>query len=43
MIIINELPNNINDKNRLYYDLTIYYELKNIEILYKIILFLKTN
>ena len=34
-IIILKLPNNINDKNKLYFDLIIYYELENIKILYK--------
>ena len=34
-IIIIKLPNNINDTNKLYYDLIIYYELENLKILYK--------
>ena len=34
-IIIFKLPNNIYNKNKLFYDLIIYYELKNIKILYK--------
>ena len=33
-IIILKLPNNIIDKNKLYFDLIIFYELENIKILY---------
>ena len=34
-MIILKLPNNLIDKNKLYFDLIIFYELENIKILYK--------
>ena len=34
-IIILKLPNTLIDKNKLYFDLIIFYELENIKILYK--------
>ena len=40
-IILFKLPNNIREKNKLFYDLIIYYELKNIKIIYKNIIIFK--
>ena len=34
-ILILKIPNNILDKNKIYYDLLLYYELDNIKIKYK--------
>ena len=34
-ILILKIPNNIIDKNKLYYDLLLYFELDNIKIIYK--------
>ena len=34
-ILILKIPNNILDKNKIYYDLLLYYELDNIKVKYK--------
>ena len=34
-MLILKIPNNIIDKNKMYYDLLLYYELDNIKIKYK--------
>ena len=34
-ILILKIPNNILDKNKIYYDLLLYYEIDNIKVKYK--------
>ena len=42
-ILILKIPNNILDKNKMYYDLLLYYELDNIKIKYKNNIILKNE
>ena len=42
-IIILKIPNNLLDKNKIYYDLILFYELDNIRIIYKTIIISKNE
>ena len=42
-ILILKIPNNILEKNKMYYDLLLYYELDNIKIKYKNNIILKNE
>ena len=42
-ILILKIPNNLLDKNKMYYDLILFYELDNIKIIYKNIIISKNE